>query len=809
MEQTATSPKSRMVRSPAISPSRPLSVRHLSSDLDTYVQMYGLNQDLAAVDQYGSSVLNHSSQEGEQEFLSSSDVEQELKSLQALRRLSLDVSNLDPDVPSQNYEVQPSLQPQQQSATDQDSGNSLYWVPARIHPEIAPQEWQSFVQKRDDRVEDDSLPGLVPVVFKKKGLSRSKSLLSRVVSERTADKYTDAGPELERRRSKLRPNIKVVDLENLNEQGQIEPTETDTLSRTAIPEELSLGGDTDSPILVPPPGQILRRAARTGKAKGSYRKITKAAPPVPAIDVHHDDQHRQDTAPSPLSPQSFESETIQLRDDAPGYIASEKITITSSQHEAADDPKLVERKKSRNRTTQIVGPRSPVSTEPIALLSTPPAGTLLGDQEGDPTGAENSTRGQQNLYTMSQLTNDTEQVQQAEPLPQQTKAVDSSATVSPVHDQSRISDVQQDLAVPDQPRSQSVDIANVVNVVNMEETPLAKDVPRPGLKRELSAASLTRAVMGGTAPVASAPTINIANRKSTPEEQLPDANVGLSSSSGKKSAWGKLFSYDDKDKVKSKSTKGSTKLGRTPSQDDRQGIEKETAPSNLFTSIFGVKKKDKEQVTETARKEPIPATTRAVVRDPHFYSRYPIQLERAIYRMAHLKLGNSRRPLVHQVLLSNFMYGYLALVGANTSGQTHGPSASRRTRSTGNPGQRASAAGTSDTANTPRTTAAGYASNHKIHTSGKDLETTSLDDPNDTKSRRSGGNPETMERHGNNHHTDHARSTSEGALTPNQIHVNSPTVENSQNSRPRTHQRGGRPGLVRTESGADYVQSQD
>jgi hypothetical protein len=42
--------------------------------------------------------------------------------------------------------------------------------------------------------------------------------------------------------------------------------------------------------------------------------------------------------------------------------------------------------------------------------------------------------------------------------------------------------------------------------------------------------------------------------------------------------------------------------------------------------------------------------------------RFPIHVERAIYRLSHLKLGNTKRPLRQQVLLSNFMYAYLNLV---------------------------------------------------------------------------------------------------------------------------------------------------
>ena len=44
------------------------------------------------------------------------------------------------------------------------------------------------------------------------------------------------------------------------------------------------------------------------------------------------------------------------------------------------------------------------------------------------------------------------------------------------------------------------------------------------------------------------------------------------------------------------------------------------------------------------------------------WTRFSILEERAIYRMAHIKLANPRRALHSQVLLSNFMYSYLAKV---------------------------------------------------------------------------------------------------------------------------------------------------
>ena len=54
------------------------------------------------------------------------------------------------------------------------------------------------------------------------------------------------------------------------------------------------------------------------------------------------------------------------------------------------------------------------------------------------------------------------------------------------------------------------------------------------------------------------------------------------------------------------------------------------------------------------------------------YARYPIHVERAIYRLSHIKLANPRRPLYEQVLISNLMFWYLGVI--NNKGQTNGAS---------------------------------------------------------------------------------------------------------------------------------------
>lgn len=44
------------------------------------------------------------------------------------------------------------------------------------------------------------------------------------------------------------------------------------------------------------------------------------------------------------------------------------------------------------------------------------------------------------------------------------------------------------------------------------------------------------------------------------------------------------------------------------------------------------------------------------------WSRFPIHIERAVYRLSHYKLSNPRRPLHHQVIISNMMFWYLSII---------------------------------------------------------------------------------------------------------------------------------------------------
>jgi hypothetical protein len=94
--------------------------------------------------------------------------------------------------------------------------------------------------------------------------------------------------------------------------------------------------------------------------------------------------------------------------------------------------------------------------------------------------------------------------------------------------------------------------------------------------------------------------------------------------------------------------------------------KKEKEPG-LLSSIFGGGKKKGEKESSHKKNasrglspEPPPRILKPDI--DYNWTRFSILEERAIYRMAHIKLANPRRELYSQVLLSNFMYSYLAKV---------------------------------------------------------------------------------------------------------------------------------------------------
>ena len=158
----------------------------------------------------------------------------------------------------------------------------------------------------------------------------------------------------------------------------------------------------------------------------------------------------------------------------------------------------------------------------------------------------------------------------------------------------------------------------------------------------------------------------------------------------KKSGWARLGlsskSVEDDDgkrkKGKGKETEKMVEPPRRASSQSHEPVERKASgekESSFFGGLFGKRRSDIESHASSPSPPPSaalhlapppPPPTASGVMGPHgrytnFY-RLPIHVERAVYRLSHIKLANSRRPLYEQVLISNLMFWYLSIINKPT-----------------------------------------------------------------------------------------------------------------------------------------------
>lgn len=156
----------------------------------------------------------------------------------------------------------------------------------------------------------------------------------------------------------------------------------------------------------------------------------------------------------------------------------------------------------------------------------------------------------------------------------------------------------------------------------------------------------------------------------------------------KKSIWKKVGGGGDKG-----SKKGGEEKGRGKER------EKEKEGGFFGSFLFGGKKKQEDHAPTNLGGGAGPATAVALLGasksskpyqpslSPQLgnpFARYPIHVERAVYRLSHIKLANPRRPLYEQVLISNLMFWYLGVINKTqqSPGQNQGQQATVQTATT-------------------------------------------------------------------------------------------------------------------------------
>ncbi|RFU35093.1 hypothetical protein B7463_g1223, partial [Scytalidium lignicola] len=625
-------------------------------------------------------------------------VAQELSNLQALRRMSMDVGNTsDPDLPSfQNVSLMPSVAPR--GNDDEDDPSRLFWVPARVHPELAPMEFKTFLENRVNSIkrrsgEQQSLSpdGLDPSGAGG-GLKRKKSMLSRQIDNtagRGAIGYTDGAEQLERKKSLANsgPELKVsleqlvMDPANAMKQLTLETNRQD------------MGGEVpandDMPILPAAPGIGLRRSTHTTYRRGSLRKgervpfskragslrggtttdteETAASSPIdgrssigyPLTKVQSEPsaaenfsrptrgarrvQTVQQGSSIEPSPQDSAAEEESAQIPQPGQLPRSQTFPRNELKQEVPVPKIVETPPESLSETKNARQQFPERSSSQTAAQPPPPPQQQAPPEPPARSSKRPQMERQNasitqpsskVVSPSQTLND--MVQNPSLLPGSSARTDS-LTFIPTYEEKKHSEK----------KSKKDDSESTISKKSWGWFKGSDDKEKKEKKKEADDKEVKK---GKT--------------KSTSEKSHDNARLDvLQSSIDTGSVRGRESLVLERETIDGKLQEERKKESSRKSSGE---VKKEK--DGLFSSFFGSSKKKGDRDSVGKKSNPLPTLSpelphRELKPDIDYnWTRFSILEERAIYRMAHIKLANPRRALYSQVLLSNFMYSYLAKV---------------------------------------------------------------------------------------------------------------------------------------------------
>jgi len=638
--------------------------------------------------------LRESSQFALTNIDNANDIAQELSNLQALRRMSMDVSNnTDPDLmpfSGLSLVAMPTLAPT--GDDDEADPSRLLWVPARVHPELEPTAFKDFLENRVQSMKRRSGDSLLSIDGAQRNnsmssLRRKKSMLSRQINSGGdgGESYIDGAERLNRQLSQSGHSELSID--------ELVADPTKAVQKLAQEAREEVG---ESDIIIPvAPGMGLRRSTRTTYRKGgslrsgdrvpfskrvANRQTEKPGdevPPLPSVDG---------AAGSGLSRTKSEPSTENFSRPTRAVRRQHPFSRESPAGEGADGTQEIEFGQTPSitltdlpvRTSSTPSPQPPVPQ----IIETPP-------QESSPPPARpfpersSSQKAPQQVYIDQYAEQHAPEQYAEEPQPIEPPPARSSKRPSP----------GKPLSTP----------------AVAQHAPEEKPARREGLNLDEIASRPMLPGSGGTttSSLTFIPTMAPDERSQRKPKDRDDAE---SISSTKSSGW-KWFKSDDKEKKRREKEKEeqTKKLKAKPADNARLDViqnsidpapvkgresllldrdsmdqklhEERKKDSNrkasdskkekdgFFGGLFGGSKKKSDKEPGHKKKDNRPLTPepppRLLQPDVDYpWTRFPIIEERAIYRMAHIKLANPRRPLHSQVLLSNFMYSYLAKVQA-------------------------------------------------------------------------------------------------------------------------------------------------
>ena len=619
-------------------------------------------------------------------------VAQELNNLAALRRMSMDVNAADPDLPSfsSNFSV-PSAPPEND---DPDGTSQLYWVPASVHPELAPMEFKTFLDKkvkslkrRSEERGSLSPKGSIHREGSGGGLRRKKSMLSKQIDNtngRGAVGYTDGAERIERRKSQLGLEPMTAGVSSLQDLEVLVNEPERALQRLS----LETGGDSedvpgDVPILpAAPSGNSLRRSTRTTYRRGGSLRKGGERVPFSKRAAHLAEQEKEDhKGSSPVTPEG-EAQSLSRIQTEP-MPTSERVAENFS------------RPGRMNRRAGITSPPLPSSEE-----SFPPRTST------EPTPRRSTESREHQVREPPQPGHFKSKIASNGRIGVPTESLHSKT--APSIDVTPPSDT---LGYRPPERSSS----HAPPPAAGHPAPLAFEGPRAHHKQTQSRTNQSVKPNQTLSDMSSHPSPLPGNNTRTDSLSFiptltEDKKADSKKDGGRKSSWswGALLGNEEKEREKRRAEeekeakKKSLRLGKTiekthdntrldllqTTMEGNRGREslvldrgdlkleeerkkessrkaagadpKKEKDAGFFSSLLGAGKRKadrdsggKKHTSRNLSPEPPMKILKPDI--DYNWTRFSILEERAIYRMAHIKLANPRRALHSQVLLSNFM----------------------------------------------------------------------------------------------------------------------------------------------------------
>ncbi|KAK3333369.1 hypothetical protein B0T19DRAFT_124161 [Cercophora scortea] len=613
------------------------------------------------------------------------DIAQEFSNLQALRRMSMDVgNNSDPDLlpfSTMSLVAMPSIAPT--GDDDEADPSRLLWVPARVHPELEPTAFKNFLENRVQSMKRRSGDSMLSSDGSQRanstGLRRKKSMLSRQINTQgdSGNSYMDGAERLTRQLSLKEHPVPELSLDDLIN----DPTK----AVQKITQDTLAEGEGDIIVSVAP-GMGLRRSTRTQYRKGGGGSIrtgdrtglskrvgvrpaeaqNEEPPPVPAIDPALKALTR--VLSDPVA-ENFSRPTRSQRKQQ-GFVSDDTTAVTGS---SLDGSPQEESESSVTSPPKITLP--PRSSSAAAQRSTAPPVPKIVE-----TPPEEIPPPARTFPQRSSSQGTTPETKPVEPPPARSAKRQGQGRLvkeQPAHGEvSNINEIAQPAALPGGGAS-STSSLTFIPTANGDEKKLVKKTKE---KDDAESVTSTKSTGSGwkwfKSDKKEKEREREREREKEREEQAKKASKAavdkshdtarldvLQSSIDTVSSKGRESLLLERDSVDTKLVEERKK------ESNRKVSESKKEKDGFFGGLFGGSKKKSDKEPGHKKKELRPLTPdpparqlRADVDYP--WSRFPIIEERAIYRMAHIKLANPRRSLQSQVLLSNFMYSYLAKVQA-------------------------------------------------------------------------------------------------------------------------------------------------